>query len=100
MNAVACLGGAGLYISLRDYLTFLRHLLQIIEGKAANPILKPETVKQLFEPAIPEQGVRSINTFMAQSGAPPGVSWSKGAMMITTQDWKGRKKAGSGQCKL
>jgi hypothetical protein len=94
------MGGAGLYMSLRNYLTILRHLLQIIEGKAANPILKLETVKQLFEPAIPEQGVQSVNAFMAGFGAPPGMSWSKGAMTVTTQDWKGRKKAGSAQCKL
>jgi CubicO group peptidase (beta-lactamase class C family) len=94
---VACMGGGGLYMSLRSYLTILRHLLQIIEGKAANPILKLETVKQLFEPAVPEKALESINVIMAESGAPPGMSWSKGAMTVTTQDWKGRKKAGSAQ---
>lgn len=94
------MGGVGLYMSLRNYLTILRHLLQIVEGKATNPILKLETAKKLFEPALPEKGVQSINALMVGSGAPPGMSWTKGAMAVTTQDWKGRKKAGSAQCKL
>lgn len=94
------MGGVGLYMSLRNYLTILRHLLQIVEGKATNPILKLETVKKMFEPALPEQGAQTLNAFVAGSGAPPGMSWSIGAMMVSTQDWEGRKKAGSAQCKL
>lgn len=94
--SVLCIGGAGLYMSLRDFLTVLRHLLQILDGKAVVPLLKLETAKSLFVPALPEKGRKSIAKFLGTSRG-PGVSWGN-AMAISMGDWKGARKAGSGYC--
>ncbi|KAF5310942.1 hypothetical protein D9619_008157 [Psilocybe cf. subviscida] len=95
-SQVSChLGGIGLYTSLRDYLSFLRHLLQIYSGKAENPILKLETVKSLFVPTLTEEGCNSIN-FITSFTSPVSASdsWSN-ALAVNTQDWPGRRKKNS-----
>jgi CubicO group peptidase (beta-lactamase class C family) len=87
------MGGVGLYASLKDYLNLLRHLLQINAGKATNPIVSAETVRSLFEPALNEEGTKSVKAFMSiDPFSPPDSSlqWST-AMAVCTSDWPGRR---------
>ncbi|KIM38847.1 hypothetical protein M413DRAFT_19920 [Hebeloma cylindrosporum] len=86
------LGGVGLYISLRHYLTLLRHLLQIHAGTATNPILKQETVHEMFVPTLTDAGSKSVDMFTVV--VPPGGQWST-ALALTTTDWPKRRRKGS-----
>ncbi|KAF5310720.1 hypothetical protein D9619_008156 [Psilocybe cf. subviscida] len=93
-SKVACLGGVGLYMSLRGYLSILRHLLQVLDGKADKPILKPETVKSLFVPQLNEEGCKSIDMLAQIFSAPGPMSWTNASATNLT-DWKNRRRAGS-----
>ncbi|KAF7336865.1 hypothetical protein MVEN_02122800 [Mycena venus] len=57
------LGGVGLYSSQKDYLTLLRHLLQIkgaFSGTATNPILSRASVDSMFTPTLPPAGATTL----------------------------------------
>ena len=78
------LGSVGLYSSMKDYLTLLRHLLQI-KGKEfevssslfiqllffklgktpPNPILSAKTVEEIFAPALPLSAMPSLDFFVS-----------------------------------
>ncbi|KAJ3515361.1 hypothetical protein NLJ89_g1810 [Agrocybe chaxingu] len=96
--ATCHMGGVGLYASLRDYLKFLRHLLQIHAGKAEEPILSRETIHQLFVPTLPVLGAQHINELFAMIQPPiTGVQWGT-ASGICTKDWPNKRRAGSAFC--
>ena len=100
---------------MRDYLKLLRHLMQI-NGKllrysssrtlinkiiyytagrnVPNPILKAETVHEIFVPALPEKGVESLSEFIMTEG----TSWST-ALAVSTTDLANGRRRGSAWCK-
>ena len=86
-------------MSLRGYLSILRHLLQVLDGKASRPILKPETVKSLFVPQLGEEGRKSIDLLSQIFAAPGPMSWTNASATNLT-DWKNRRRAGSASCEL
>ncbi|KAF8801687.1 beta-lactamase [Phlegmacium glaucopus] len=109
------LGGTGLYSSMKDYLTLLRHLLQIkgkeeffasspsaispttlfLAGKTPpNSILSPRTVEEIFTPTLPSSAVTSLDFFLSFLGIPAGNQWSS-ALALRTEDWPGGYKKGS-----
>ncbi|TFK18683.1 beta-lactamase [Coprinopsis marcescibilis] len=92
-------GGIGSYSTLPDYVTILRHLMQIEAGRdVSTPILKKETVKSLFEPKLNDAGSQAINFmafFLVQNSAHyRNLNWSTG-LAVSTNDWEGRRKTGS-----
>ncbi|KAJ7720818.1 beta-lactamase/transpeptidase-like protein [Mycena metata] len=94
-------GSAGLYSSQKDYLTVLRHLLQIKAGVATSPILTAASVDKLFEPTLPSVGAKTLDMFAAAVFAPylevpaGGAQFSRG-LFVNTVDVPGKRKAGSG----
>ncbi|KAJ6631566.1 beta-lactamase/transpeptidase-like protein [Mycena sp. CBHHK59/15] len=87
-------GGAGLYGSLKDYLTLLRHLLQIKAGTAvAHPLLAPASVASLFEPTLHAPATNSLATML---GMPAGSAQFSRGLMLNTVDLPGRRRVGSG----
>ncbi|KAJ7175739.1 beta-lactamase/transpeptidase-like protein [Mycena filopes] len=86
-------GGVGLYSSLKDYLTLLRHLLQIKGGKAENPILKPTSVETLFEPTLNPKAAASLAKMFSM---PEGSAQFGSGLLVTTLDLPGRRKKGTG----
>jgi hypothetical protein len=107
-------GGTGLYMSLKDYLTLLRHLLQVkgsafleapmlftyyvssSEGKATNAIITEASVMMLLEPTLPEPAMASLAKMM---GSPAGAAQYGRGLMLETADLPGRRKKGSGSCR-
>ncbi|KAF5322969.1 hypothetical protein D9611_009300 [Ephemerocybe angulata] len=97
----AHLGGVGLYTSLRDYLTLLRHILQVKEEKEGLPItdsrtaiITKRTAESLFEPTLTPAGSRSLDRFnMVKSG----LQFSTG-LALTGEDAPGGRRKGSGWC--
>ncbi|KDR77346.1 hypothetical protein GALMADRAFT_225461 [Galerina marginata CBS 339.88] len=85
------LGGIGIYTPLRDYLTLLRHLLQIQSGKSTKGILSQATVDELFVPVLTDAGSKSLDLFANNF---PGNQWSTG-LAVVTHDWPNRRKKGS-----
>ncbi|RLL46820.1 class A beta-lactamase-related serine hydrolase [Oceanobacillus piezotolerans] len=93
------MGGGGLYSTARDYTTFLQMILHggIYNGKR---ILETETVKEMCKNQIGEFNVttmKSVNPTLANEyEAFPDMikKWGLG-FLITTEDAKGRRKAGS-----
>ncbi|KAJ6631569.1 beta-lactamase/transpeptidase-like protein [Mycena sp. CBHHK59/15] len=87
-------GGVGLYGSLKDYLTLLRHLLQIKAGTAvAHPLLAPASVASLFEPTLPAP---ATNSLAAMLGLPAGSAQFSLGLMLNTVAPPGRRSVGSG----
>jgi len=85
------LGNIGLYSSMRDYLKLLRHLMQINAGRhVPNAILRAETVHDIFVPALPEKGVKSLSEFIGNEG----TSWTT-ALAVVTTDMAGLRRKGS-----
>jgi len=60
----------------------------------ANPILKPETARSIFVPALTEIGSKSLSNFIMAKG----MQWPT-ALALTTLDWPKRRKKGSAFCK-
>ncbi|KAJ7826318.1 beta-lactamase/transpeptidase-like protein [Mycena leptocephala] len=58
------LGGVGLYASQKDYLTLLRHLLQIKAGTATSPLLSRASVDSMFLPTLPPAGAATLSGFL------------------------------------
>jgi len=111
-------GGIGLYSSMKDYLTLLRHLLQIkgeeefhlhfltfmlhyvciIAGKPLpNAILSARTVQEIFTPTLPSSAVTSLDLFLSFFGVPPGNQWGT-ALALRTEDQPESRKKGSAYC--
>ncbi|KAF6748051.1 beta-lactamase [Ephemerocybe angulata] len=94
------IGGMGAYSTLPDYVTLLRHLLRIEAGKqVAVPVLKRETVKGMFKPQLSAQGAAPVDALLKMIDATnpnwDGTNFST-AVALTTKDWPGLRKAGSG----
>ncbi|KAF6754616.1 beta-lactamase [Ephemerocybe angulata] len=89
-------GGSTLLSSSRDYLTLLRHLLQLHSGKKpfAPAILSKESVLKLFTPSLEPAAQGSFQAFLGPALPAPGIQWSNGQAVITA-DWPGMRKAGS-----
>ncbi|TFK22957.1 beta-lactamase [Coprinopsis marcescibilis] len=94
----AFFGGIGSYSTMPDYLSILRHLLQIEAGRdVPNAVLKRETVKQLFGPTLSPAGSQALNMFiglLVPRTTSENSNWGLGAALTTT-DMEGRRKAGS-----
>ncbi|KAJ7028686.1 beta-lactamase/transpeptidase-like protein [Mycena alexandri] len=94
-------GGWTLYSSQKDYLTVLRHLLQIKAGTATSPILTPASVDNLFERTHTSAGATTLDSFTAAVYGPyinlpaGGVQFGYG-LSVNTVDVPGKRKAGSG----
>ncbi|TEB26226.1 beta-lactamase/transpeptidase-like protein [Coprinellus micaceus] len=93
-------GGGHLISSSRDYLTFLRHLLQILAGatEPPNAIISRTALERFLSPSLDVHGQEAIQAFLQSSIPPsnvPSVQWANG-QAITTIDWEGRRKRGSG----
>ncbi|KAK7033410.1 beta-lactamase/transpeptidase-like protein [Favolaschia claudopus] len=99
-NVTVNLGGAGLYGSQKDYLTILRHLLQIKAGTATNPILSRTTVDSMFTPSLPPTGANTIsamiNMFQPSLGFPKGSAQFGYGLCLNTADIPGKRRKGSG----
>ncbi|PPQ75927.1 hypothetical protein CVT26_006379 [Gymnopilus dilepis] len=90
------LGGVGLYSTERDWLKLLRHILQIKTGKAvSNPILKKETVEEIWVPSLPETGEKTMSAFTDLPNWGPNTQFGT-AMGLITKDWPNRRKKGTG----
>ncbi|KAH9474866.1 Acyltransferase calJ [Psilocybe cubensis] len=90
-------GGGGLYMSMKDYLILLRHLLQIKAGKAKSPIVSQESMRGIFEPALNEEGSAMVSRFMSMDTNMPKdskIQWGT-AMGLCETDWPGRRKKGT-----
>ncbi|KAJ6561998.1 beta-lactamase [Mycena capillaripes] len=91
------LGGVGLYSSQKDYLTVLRHLLQIKAGRATNPILSRASVDSMFSPTLPPAGVATLNDSVSPHiGLPAGAGQFGRGLMVTTADVPGKRRSGAG----
>ncbi|KAJ6562009.1 beta-lactamase/transpeptidase-like protein [Mycena capillaripes] len=97
------LGGVGLYSSQKDYLTVLRHLLQIkgmhflFSGRATNPILSRASVDSMFSPTLPPAGVATLsNNVEPHIGVPAGAAQFGRGLMVTTADVPGKRRSGTG----
>ncbi|KIM38852.1 hypothetical protein M413DRAFT_447549 [Hebeloma cylindrosporum] len=96
-KVTAHLGGVGVYSSLKDYLNLLRHLLQILAGKATNPILKLEAVQSIFVPTLPEAGSKSLELFLSMFPHVPKGTYSWGnALALNTSAVEGGRSNGTG----
>ncbi|KAF9483313.1 beta-lactamase/transpeptidase-like protein [Pholiota conissans] len=86
------LGGVGLYVSLRDYLKLLQHILQILDGKAAKPILKRETAESLFTGVLSGESTHTLDILVGTAFPGRHCQWSSG-VAVAMDDWpKGRRK--------
>ncbi|KAF5325015.1 hypothetical protein D9619_009571 [Psilocybe cf. subviscida] len=85
------LGGIGIYSTMRDYLTFLSHILRAKAGKASNPILGVDTIERMFTPQIDKGSASNVVGFTGW----PNVSFGDG-LCLATEDWPGRRRKGSG----
>ncbi|KAJ6492577.1 beta-lactamase [Mycena vitilis] len=90
------MGGVGLYASEKDYLTLLRHLLQIKAGRATNPILSRTSVDSMFAPTLPAAGLAALGVMAPYAGLPAtGVDFGHG-LCVNTVDMPGKRSKGSG----
>ncbi|KAJ7134446.1 beta-lactamase/transpeptidase-like protein [Mycena epipterygia] len=100
VNVRVHLGGVGLYSSQKDYLTILRHLLQIKAGRATNPILTLASVNTMFEPSLPQACAATMDTvaesYFKHLGCPAGASQFGRGLFINTADVPGKRKKNSG----
>ena len=104
---------------MRDYLSLLRHLLQILgmlfliqnksrlnsnsltAGKANNPILKLETVQSIFVPTISEADCQKLELILSIIPHQPKGTYSWGnSLGINTSDVEGARRKGTGFCTL
>ncbi|KAK7033428.1 beta-lactamase/transpeptidase-like protein, partial [Favolaschia claudopus] len=114
------LGGVGLYGSQKDYLTILRHLLQIngnirspfgilhsnkalkksLAGSATTPILSRASVNKLFEPSIPHTAEAQLfgilKAFQPHFNFQSGATQFGAGLCLNTADIPGMRRNGSG----
>lgn len=92
-------GGHGLYSTARDYLAFLRMLLQ--EGTyKGSQVLRPETVAQMRQNHIGELFVTTMKSVMPSFSLDaeffPGMKKKHGlGFVINTEQWSGMRAVGS-----
>ncbi|KAJ7645480.1 beta-lactamase/transpeptidase-like protein [Mycena polygramma] len=86
-------GGAGLFMSEKDYLAVLRHILQIKAGNATNPIISASSVESLFKPTLAGPAPNSLGKMLSM---PEGSAQFSTGLMVTTVDLPGRRKKGTG----
>ncbi|KAJ7288425.1 beta-lactamase [Mycena rebaudengoi] len=93
------LGGVGLFGSLKDYLTILRHVLQIKVGKAVNPILSTASVEEFFKPSLSEGGVTMLGQmipYLAKGlDMPAGAQQYSHGLLLNTVDVPGKRRKDS-----
>ncbi|KAJ6562001.1 beta-lactamase/transpeptidase-like protein [Mycena capillaripes] len=93
-------GGLGLYASQKDYLTLLRHLLQIKAGSASKPILSSASVDSLFTPTLPPAAATTLHGFVGfihpRLDILLGAAQFSHGLFVNTADVPGRRRAGSG----
>ncbi|KAJ7288424.1 beta-lactamase/transpeptidase-like protein [Mycena rebaudengoi] len=96
------LGGVGLFGSLKDYLTILRHVLQIKVGKAVNPILSTASVEEFFKPSLSEGGVTMLGQmvpYLAKGlDMPAGAQQYSHGLLLNTVDVPGKRRKDSAAC--
>ncbi|KAF8141098.1 beta-lactamase [Mycena galopus ATCC 62051] len=91
------LGGVGLYSSQKDYLTVLRHLLQIKAGSAVNPLLSRGSVDSMFAPTLSPAGATTLYGLAdPHLGVPPGAAQYGRGLFVNTVDVPGKRRSGSG----
>ncbi|KAJ6507849.1 beta-lactamase/transpeptidase-like protein [Mycena vitilis] len=94
------MGGVGLYASQKDYLTVLRHLLQIKAGSATSPILSCASVDSIFAPSLPPVAAKIVRAYVRfihpRLDVPVGGAQCGYGLFVNTMDIPGRRKAGSG----
>ncbi|KAJ6512870.1 beta-lactamase/transpeptidase-like protein [Mycena sanguinolenta] len=94
------MGGIGLYGSQKDYLTILRHLLQIQAGTATNPILSRASVDSIFESTLPPAGADTLSGLMVwfspHLGQLPDTAQFGRGVYVNTEDIPGKRRKGSG----
>jgi CubicO group peptidase (beta-lactamase class C family) len=107
------LGGAGLFGTQRDYLTFLRAVLQCDpknkEYRGTNgpskPLISPESYAELFKPSVSVgaglDGTEKIMEMVSKPKYfdPPATKHNLNhsvGFLLNLEDWTGRRKAGSG----
>ncbi|WWD16008.1 hypothetical protein CI109_100433 [Kwoniella shandongensis] len=101
-------GGAGLYGTQRNYLTFLRHVLRCDPKSphhASSPLISAESWEELFKPSIPRgEGYDGVERILDQVEKPDyihpkptedSVNYSVG-FLLTLEDFTKGRKAGSG----
>ncbi|WWC66068.1 uncharacterized protein I303_108690 [Kwoniella dejecticola CBS 10117] len=101
-------GGGGLFGTQRDYLTFLRHLLQCDPSsphRSDRPLISPESWKELFTPSIPKgegyTGLDNIVTMVSKPEyihPPPTIDTINHSVgfLLTLEEFTAGRKAGSG----
>ncbi|KAJ7733322.1 beta-lactamase [Mycena metata] len=91
------LGGVGGYASQKDYLTLLRHLLQIKAGSATAPILSRASVDSMFAQTLTPAGGASLLTMIdPYLGLPSGGAQHGYGLSVMAVDVENRRRAGSG----
>ncbi|KAK7033409.1 beta-lactamase/transpeptidase-like protein [Favolaschia claudopus] len=99
-NVTVFHGGVGLYGSLKDYLTLLRHLLQISAGSASNPILSRASVDSMFAPTLPAAGADTVGMIMSfmqpHIGFPTGSAQFSYGLCVNTEDIPDKRRKGTG----
>ncbi|KAJ7775209.1 beta-lactamase [Mycena metata] len=93
-------GGVGIYMSQKDYLTILRHLLQIKAGIATAPILSAASVDSMFSATLSPTSITNLsltlNAIDPHLELPPGSGQFGRGLFVNMVDIPGRRKAGSG----
>ncbi|KAF7374585.1 hypothetical protein MSAN_00343100 [Mycena sanguinolenta] len=91
------MGGVGRYSSQKDYLTVLRHLLQIKAGPALNPILSRASVDNMFSPTLTPAGATAFSGMVdPHLGLPTGAGQYSRGLFVNTADVPGKRRSGSG----
>ncbi|KAK7040497.1 beta-lactamase/transpeptidase-like protein [Favolaschia claudopus] len=106
IDLTAALGGTGIYGSLKDYLTILRHLLQI-KGTVLFPgsvmtdaILSRASVESMFSPSLTPTGAieacKTFKIFLPHLAVPPAQGQFGNGLFVNTEDVPGRRRKGTG----
>ncbi|KAF7375628.1 hypothetical protein MSAN_00451900 [Mycena sanguinolenta] len=93
------IGGANLYASQKDYLTLLRHLLQIKANCATHPILSRASVDSMFSPSLPPAGAAALQVAENDPylGLPAvGAAQFGHGLFVNMVDVPGKRRKGSG----
>ncbi|KAF8649414.1 hypothetical protein AX16_005855 [Volvariella volvacea WC 439] len=86
------LPGIAFYMSQKEYLKLLRHLLQIRLGHLPrNAVLSKPSIDRMFEPSVMfEAGVKSLNTWLWGQN----YQWTTG-LCLNTADVPGKRRKGT-----
>ncbi|KAK7065095.1 beta-lactamase/transpeptidase-like protein [Favolaschia claudopus] len=95
-------GGGGLYGSLKEYLTILRHLLQIKAGTVmtTTPLLSQTSVESMFSPSLTSTGAieacKKFKVFLPHLAVPAAEGQFGNGLFVNTEDVPGRRRKGTG----